>query len=215
MLFGCLIVSCPLSVYAQSNEELLIDDLRLMTAKVANYQVDGVSPRQALETLLKAALGTDQGMCINIESDDFSKVDEKKMLPIRLDLQNESAFTIIGYIAELSGCIYSIGEWRGIPTIRLARITAAICYEPQLSSAIPCSEKAAKTLGLTKGMKLEEARAVFVRYGAEFHVEGAVFWNPVTHMIAVRGEHTGLVFALVRLAENGWQFSKAEPSQNK
>jgi len=199
------------AAFAQPKDQVFIEDLRLLTSKVSRYNVDGVTPRQALEKLFELALGSDGGIPLRIKRDDGKALDEKVLPTIRLDLENETSIAIIRYISELAGCRYRIWGWPGGPVLELSQLTSIDDTDLlETSRAMSCSEKAATALGLKKGMNQKEVLAVFAQYGAEIGDRGAIYWNSSTNMIAVRGERSGLVFALVQLAENGWQIVKSK-----
>jgi hypothetical protein len=184
-------------------------DLRVLTAKVPVFEVDGVSPRAAIEHLLFLVEGHKDALPVsifNMEDIRMPKADEAKMQRITLDLKDVLGQDIIRYVAELTGCKFSV-KGHIIPEITFSMAFGS-CRECLYASAIPLSQKVAQQLGITKGMKSADIMKALSVYGVTFHERGAVWWNAESGYLAYKGESSTILRGLVELSNNGWVLSK-------
>lgn len=191
-------------VAAGQEREPFLYDLKLLTTRIDHYKADKLRVDQALELLFEKA-GV-SGFPVNYEDDKGQVLDLTAFskYTITLDLSDVEAGLLIRYIGELAGSRMKIWGWPGTPYLQVIRLTAEDDTDLfHHSIRMECSEKAAKALGLKPGMDHRSVRKVFERYGVEFGREAAVLWNEKTGLLAARGETTGMIPSLVRLAELG------------
>lgn len=212
-VLGLLLSIASLS-HAQEKGELFTGDLRILTAVIPHYKVDGVSTKDALEKVISLALGDkaeEDGIAILLATD------RENQSSITLELSDVSAQQIIEYLAELSGNHWKITGPLGAPSIQFNPILGCDLSDRwQQSIAFRCSKKVAFSLGINAEMTPQQTAAVFSKYGVELGEESAVYWSAKNEMMGVRNlqSQNTIIQALVTFMENGWSLVKTDQTES-
>lgn len=186
----------------QAAEDLFLEDLKLLSAQIDEYKVENVPVEEALMRMFEKA-GVD-GVPVSFVDDEGREIDPASLGDVSLNLRDARAGEIIEYIAELKSCRTKFWGRPGVPVLSFIKTSFGDDTSSFYHSMwMECPVEAAKVLGLKPGMDQLAVRKVFERYGAEFGRKAAVVWNEKSGLLAVRGETTGMIPAMVKLAAKG------------
>jgi hypothetical protein len=203
-----LIIQCLAAQTLQKNEASTDtqhhDDLRILAAPVAHYEIYGATPEEAILQLWKQVLGREPTIPIMIPP----ATTERRV--VTMDVSDNPGSQILEYIAQLSGCHWSLRGWDAnglrleFTPIKETDDTGLMLY----GDALELNEEGRNTFGLTSKITPDQLMAILESYGLNFgeaERRGVTSYRPEdqTLVVVVPKDQLNLARTLINLANKG------------
>lgn len=172
----------------------------MLAKTVPHYKIENLALENAVSHLWKQVLGREpMGLGVKVETSEYKT-------SLSLDVRETSARQILDYLAELSGCHWSVRGW-GSEGLSLYFTGIVDCGKMVYADTFVLNDQGLSTFGLSKDAAAQDLIPVLEHYGIRFaegvHGFANYHGHDQTLTVCLIEEQMPMMKTVVRLANAG------------